>query len=292
VISLKDLSRDIDHLDPIPVSLPRLAQVVADPNSNMQEIVKIIEFDPVLTANVLRLANSAYYFRGETIHSIRDAVPRLGAGRILQEAVGTHLKGKLEQACPGYDLVEFELWRHSVAAALAANFLPRFAKTAIHPVAFTASLLHDIGKFVLTRYLTEEIKSQMKQTAWEQKIPFVEAERVVLGFDHAQVGGVIARRWRFPETLAEAIARHHQPRRKTGEHTALVAVHLGNAVAKMIGVGMGSEEMNMQADTESARFLGLTPATLEALCAAVAYELPAVIAQYEDEEYGVQHSDR
>ncbi|MBU0508581.1 HDOD domain-containing protein [bacterium] len=295
MISLAELSREIDHLDPIPVSQPRLAQVVADPTADLQQIVTIIEYDPALTSNTLRMANSAYFSPGTRVHSVKEAVQRLGAGRILQHAVGHGIRGRLIAACPGYDLVEHELWRHSVAAALAAEQLSLYAKTRIHPVAFTAALLHDIGKFLLSRHLTDDLKAEITELEQNGRLPYVEAERTILGFDHAQVGGVIARRWNFPDVLVEAIAHHHHPHHPhlgDGDHTALDAVHIGNTVAKIIGIGIGSEEMNMLADSRAARGLGLTPTTLEALCAAVAIELPAVVALFEEEEHGVQHSDR
>ncbi|MFZ5432751.1 MAG: HDOD domain-containing protein [Calditrichota bacterium] len=290
MISLAELSQEIDHLDPIPVSQPRLAEAVADPNVDLQQIVSIIEYDPAMTANALRMANSAYFSPGVPVHSIREAVQRLGAGRILQHAVGHGVQARLAAACPGYDLEEHELWRHSVAAALAAEMLPRYAKTSVHPVAFTAALLHDIGKFVLSRHLTPDLRDEIRDVEQQHKLSYVEAERTILGFDHAQVGGVIARRWKFPEVLVEAIAHHHHPHHPhagDGDHTALDAVHIGNAVAKIIGIGMGSEAMNMLADSQSARGIGLTPATLESLCAAVAQDLPSVIALFEEEEHGV-----
>lgn len=292
MITLTDLSGEIDRMQPMPVSYPQLAQAAADPHADLQRIVGLIEYDPALTATALKLANSAYYARGDAVVSVRQAVQRLGAGRILQMTVGHHLRNRMAAACPGYDLDEKELWRHSVAAAVAADLLPRYAKVALPAVAFTAALLHDIGKFILSRHLTAEVKADIRQAAALHRLPYVQAERSVLGFDHAQVGGVIARRWKFPDTLAEAISYHHRPREAGVDNRALDAVHIGNAVAKILGIGMGTEEMNMVADGDSARTLGLTPATLEALCAATAEELPAVIALYEDEEYGVQHTDR
>jgi putative nucleotidyltransferase with HDIG domain len=292
MISLADLSREIDHLDPIPVSQPLLAKALADPYTDLQRIVTIIEYDPALTANALKLANSAYYSRGNEVHSVREAVSLLGAGRILQHSVGRHLRGRLAQSCPGYDLVEKELWHHSVAAALAADTLPRYAKVAIHPVAFTAALLHDIGKLILSRHLESELRDEIMRIAATQKLTYVQAERALLGFDHAQVGGVIARRWNFPAALSDAIAHHHQPKHEGDDRTAHFAVHIGNAVAKILGIGMGSEEMNMVADGAAARELGLTPTTLEGLCASVAYELPAVVTIFEEEDHGVQYSYR
>lgn len=286
MISLAELSKEIDHLDPTPSSEPLLAHALADPHTDMHELVKIIEYDPALTANALKMANSAFYSPGVPVNTVREAVMRLGAGRILQQSVGRRLRGKLTQACPGYSLEEDELWRHSVAAAVAADLLPRYAKTSVHPVAFTAALLHDIGKLVLSRHLAGELKEDIVEVTRQRRISYVEAERAVLGFDHAQVGGVIARRWKFPDALATAIAYHHRPR-ENGENSALDAVHVANAVAKIIGVGMGSEEMNMLVDCNAARAIGLTPASLESLCAAAAHDLPAVIALYEDEAHGL-----
>jgi putative nucleotidyltransferase with HDIG domain len=283
MISLSELSQEIENLDPVPVSQPRLAQALADPYADLGHIVTVIEYDPALTANALRLVNSAYYSPGAPVQTVREAVMRLGAGRILQHTVGTHLKPRMNKPCPGYNLEEYELWRHSVAAAVAADLLPRFAKVPIHPVAFTAALLHDIGKLVLSRHLTQEIKEEIHDAVTVNHLTYVQAEHAVLGFDHAQVGGVIARKWKFPDTLVEAIAQHHQLRKPEGEQSAHDAVHVGNAVAKILGIGMGTEEMNMLADTNSARALGLTPATLESLCAAAALELPAVIALFEDD---------
>jgi putative nucleotidyltransferase with HDIG domain len=292
MISLSDLSREIDRLAPVPVSQPMLAKALADPYADLQRIVTVIEYDPALTANALKLANSAYYARGEEVHSVREAVAFLGAGRILEHSVGRQLRGRLLQSCPGYDLEEEELWRHSVAAALAADLLPRYAKVPIHPVAFTAALLHDIGKLILSRHLDGELKEEIARVVEEEKLPYVRAEWAVLGFDHAQVGGVIARRWNFPPALADTIAHHHEPRHEGAASSAHWAVHVGNAVAKIMGVGMGSEEMNMLADGGAARALGLTPTTLEDLCATVAYELPSVVGLFEEENHGVQHSYR
>lgn len=292
MISLSQLSQEITQLAPIPVSLPRLAQVVADENADLTEIVSIIEFDPALTANALKMANSAFYSPGIPIHTVREAVMRLGAGRILQQSVGAEVKGRLEQSCPAYGLEERELWRHSVAAACAAEHVMKHARVRVHPVAFTASLLHDIGKLLISRHLDEGEREMIYTASKKEHVSYVEAERLVLGFDHAQVGGVIARRWNFPDMLVEAIARHHAPPHENRENTALHAVHIGNAVAKMIGVGLGIEQMNMAADAVSAEILGLTESAIESICAGAYMDLPQIMNLFEEDSHVVQHSDR
>jgi len=257
-------------------------QVVTNPLSNMEEIVKTIEYDPVLTSSVLKLANSAFYAPPAPISTVHDSVMRLGGGRILQFIVGQFSQGSLAQPCSGYDLPERELWRHSIAAAVAVDVLPRLTTVQIPPASFTGALLHDVGKLILSRYLTHDVKHEILELAAAETLTYVEAERKVLGFDHAQVGGVMAKRWGFPEILVQCIQAHHDPRTNGDHSLALDAVHVGNAVAKTVGVGLGTEGLNLKAVSAAADALKLTPTKLEALCAATADQLESIVSLYEE----------
>ncbi|NTV53825.1 MAG: HDOD domain-containing protein, partial [Candidatus Firestonebacteria bacterium] len=143
-----------------------------------------------------------------------------------------------------------------------------------HPVsgaAFTAALVHDIGKLVLGRHLSPEVLHEIRRLIEEDKLTYIDAEFKVLGTDHAKVGGAVARHWQFPETLVRAIELHHNP--DANPDPVLDAVHLSNLTAKLIGAGLGSEQLNMLASSEAARRLGLSSAGLESLCAHVQAEL-------------------
>ncbi|MBI5060040.1 HDOD domain-containing protein [candidate division KSB1 bacterium] len=282
MITLATVAADLDQLQPFPAAGHKLVQAVVNPRSSLDEIVRAIEYDPVLTTAVLKLANSAYYAPPAPIETVQDAVMRLGGGRILQFVVGQFTHGSLDVPCAGYDLAEHELWRHSVAAAAAVDYLPRLTTIQIPPASFTGALLHDIGKLVLSRYLTTEIKTQILDVADTEQLTYIEAERKTLGFDHAQIGGVMAKRWGFPDILVECIQRHHDPRADREHSVALDAVHIGNAVAKTLGVGLGSEGLNMKAVAASAEALKLTPVKFEALCAAAADQLESIVSLYEE----------
>lgn len=284
---LERISQEIEYLEPISPTLPRLAQLIDDPDSGLNEIVAVIEYDPMMTANCLKLANSAYYATGYEVDTVRGAVQKLGTGRILEYSVGREIGGRLKKACPEYGLRECELWEHSVAAATAASLLPQFAKKPVHQAAFTASLLHDLGKIVMSRYLDEELLNDIQNWIKSRKGTYVEAETAVLGCNHAQIGGLIARRWKFPAILAESIAYHHDPRGKGPSSIVLDAVHVCNTVAKTIGIGIGTEEMNMAASAEAAGSLGLSPGSIEALCAATKIELPRVLSIFEEDKHVV-----
>lgn len=262
---------EIEKLAPMPASVARLAAIVGDSHSSLNDVAEVVGYDQAMTANLLRLANSAWSGAPRQIENIRDAVLRIGAGRTLELVVGQKVARSMNASCEGYALGEHELWCHSVAAAMAAERLGKYAEVAIPGSAFTAALLHDIGKLILNRHIGDGTAQEIRRLIVEEKILYLEAERRVLGIDHAEVGGAVARHWKFPEILVSAIEHHHDPDVEPG--VILDAVHIANAVAKLIGVGLGTEEMYMKASADAAKRLKLTTTGLESLCAAVQEDL-------------------
>lgn len=262
---------EIKKLAPMPVSTVKLCTMISDPNTSIAQIARVVELDPALTANTLRMANSAWSSPRMPIVTVREAVVRLGTARILGLAVAKQVEGKMSKQIPGYQLGEHELWRHSVAAALTVFNLNKYVKKHIPSVAFTAALLHDIGKLLLARYLKPESIQKIQDKITNEKVTYLDAEREVIGTDHAEVGGVIAEYWQFPEELVTAIRCHHQI--LENPDIILDAVSIGNIVAKLVGVGLGSEQMNMKVDSELYIRLGLKINDLESLCARVKSEL-------------------
>lgn len=262
---------EIDELAPMPGSLARLAAIVGDENADVAAIAKVIELDPALAADVLRLVNSAWSASAQPITSVRNAVVRLGGGRILELTIGRWVASRMGAPCGGYGLSEQELWRHAVAAALAAERLGAHAGRRIPGAAYTAALLHDIGKIVLNRHLGPEALGRMKALLQRNGATYLQCEREVLGTDHAEIGAAVGRHWELPEPLVHAIGNHHNPDGEGGP--LLDAVHVANATAKLVGVGLGDEQMNMAASAAACERLGLSPGGLEALCADVAGDL-------------------
>lgn len=269
---------NIEELAPMPASVGKIANLINDPDTNIQEIADTIKFDEALTANVIKHANSAFHGASSKISSVKDAVLRLGTGNLLKLAVGQQTASQMKESCPGYDFGEHEMWRHSVAAALAAEHIGDYVSIKVPGVAFTASLIHDIGKLLLGRHLSEEVRKSIRYFIEEKGITWYEAEQKVLGTNHAEVGGAIARHWKFPEELVSAIELHHTP--DHSPNTVLDVVHLTNAVSKLIGEGIGAEQMNLFISVEAAERLGLTSSGLEALCSVVRAGLARAEKQY------------
>jgi putative nucleotidyltransferase with HDIG domain len=282
MISIAAISLEIERLEPVSAVIPRLASVIADNDSGVEDICRVIEYDPALTANCIKLANSAFFASPAPVNTVREAIQKIGAGRILQDVVGREVGPRFIRPMPAYEMEELELWQHSVATATAAALLPRFSKVAIPPMALTAALLHDMGKLIIARHMDNDTRDEIRRAVFDHGLTYVAAERQILGFDHAQVGGLVARRWRFPDELASCIAWHHHPRHDRIANTSFDAVHIANAVAKTIGTGLGIEGMNMKIDVNAAESLGLTAESLEALCAYTMLELPRTLELFED----------
>jgi putative nucleotidyltransferase with HDIG domain len=261
----------IDKLAPMPASVVQLAVLMHDQDVSIAEVARVIEFDEALTANILKIANSVWSRARAEIRTVKEAVMRLGTAQILKISVGRQIAGPMNQTCPGYELAEHELWQHSVASALAAEHMESITSTAVPKFAFTAALMHDIGKLLLGRELGHESLLEIRKLEETEGLTYLEAERKVMGVDHAEVGGEIAKYWNFPEPLVLAIQHHHDPDVK--DDPILDVVHLANAAAKLVGTGLGTEEMNMHVSMEAPRRLGLSEMDYETLCANVRVDL-------------------
>jgi putative nucleotidyltransferase with HDIG domain len=255
----------VKHLDPLPVTARRLSSMLGDENVNIREIAEIVEYDVAVAANIVRVANSAAYAGRYPVERVRDAVVRLGTANLLTIVLGDYLR-VFKVAAPLYDLTEDDLYLHSAAAALMIKAIVGETGRQLPPSASIAALLHDVGKLIMVRYLKADV-SALQTVCREKKINFVDAEREVLGCDHAEVGAAVARNWGFPTEITQAIEKHHRVT-PGGGGIVLDAVMLANYAAKSIGIGLGAEAFNISMDFEGSRQrLGLTIDTFERACA-------------------------
>ncbi len=223
---------EIQKLSPMPNSVAKLLHLIANPEVNIREICRVIEFDEALTSNVLRWANSAWSGVQEHIKTIRESVVRLGTAQLLKLAVGYRLAETMKTQSMPYPGVEKKLWQHSVTTALVTEQLQLFTNKEIPPITFTAALIHDIGKLLLFRHLRPEVIKELWQFI-EAGENAVEAEWGVLGTNHAIVGGEIAWYWKFPDELIAAIEMHHDP--NPCQDLLIQAVQMANVVANVEG---------------------------------------------------------
>lgn len=268
MISESRIAAQLVRLPTLPVSYYRIVRLANDPRSSAADFEKAMTPDPPLTANVLRLANSAFFGVPRTIASIRHAVTMLGTMRVVQAALGAAMRKVVPSVLPGYGMRADEFWRHSVAVAVLTSRIAE--KRDLHDpgTAFTAGLLHDIGKLVTGVFLAEEMTGIMAKMQQEGK-PMVTAEQIVLGVDHARVGVLVAEKWQLPPVICQAVRYHHEPSEATSERALVDLVHVTNCLAHGLGQGTDVGELHRRIDETAMDRLKLTSRSLEEVAAQV-----------------------
>lgn len=245
----------------MPVAAEKLLSLLNDPERSLSQVEAVLRLDPGLTANVLKMTNSAYFGLPSKIGSVRQAVVLLGSQNLVQLVLASCVHSVMEKPVAGYDLSPGELWRHAIAVSVAAEALVEELKIPAADVVFTAALLHDIGKLVLGGFVKDELEKIEGQATG--KISFVAAEQCVLGTNHAEVGALILKNWSFPPEIVEAVQWHHTPA-AVGEPGNLTdIVHVADVLSLMIGIGVGREGLQYQPSLAATKRLGLTQFQLE-----------------------------
>jgi putative nucleotidyltransferase with HDIG domain len=265
-VSLSLLVKAVEELPVLPVVVQKVIQLTEDPKSTAKDINNVLSQDQTLTAKVLRLANSAFYGFPRRIATVTEATIILGFQTIKSIVMAATVSEMLQKPLQGYALEQGELWKHSQTSAIAARMLAREIKFSRLEVAYTASLLHDIGKLVLNTYLREGYQEILEKVE-NERLTFTQAEEAVLGFNHAQVGAKICEKWNLPPELVEAIALHHEPERATITPKLVAITHIADFVSVSIGMGVGIDGFLYAVSPEAVALLGVSEAQIDRLLA-------------------------
>jgi putative nucleotidyltransferase with HDIG domain len=269
--NLSRIMRQVKSFPGMPTTAAKLLPLLRDPDSSIVRIEDLIKYDPGLTANLLKLTNSAYFGLPSRISSVRQAILLLGRKRLLQLVTTMCMSGLMKKSVPGYDLPQGGLWRHSVAVAVAADRLVQSLKISQADEVFTAALLHDIGKMVLGDFEQEDLKSIREMIA--KGISFEVAEYMVLGTNHADVGARILKSWSMPEELVHAVAWHHDPDQCKENCRLSDLVHVANITVHSIGSGRTANDSSPEASSKVLARLGLDPSGIVALAEQTVQEM-------------------
>jgi putative nucleotidyltransferase with HDIG domain len=234
--NIVELVKGVGDLVTLPDVFIRINQLVEDPDSTLDDITKVVSQDPSFTVRLLRVANSPFYGFPSTVETVSRAVTLIGTSQIRNLALSTSVS-RTFAGLPN-ELVSMDnFWYHSLYCALAARILAHRVHKSDPEAVFTAGLLHDIGELVIFNRLPEQAKEALLLVLDSgDELPIYQAERQTMGFDHAQVGGELARQWHLPPLLEDCIAFHHdiQQAQHCPRETAIV--HIANVLALMAEV--------------------------------------------------------
>ncbi|MGI6101874.1 MAG: HDOD domain-containing protein [Bacillota bacterium] len=255
---MNDIFRRVGDLPPLPAVAAKVLEILKDPDADLTALVSIIEKDQALTAKVLRVSNSAYYGLVRRISTVKDAVVTLGFNNMRNQVLALSAYSLMQGPASGYALEAGSLWDHSLCTGLCAEHLAdTLGYKSIKDEVFIGGLLHDIGKTILSYYVSARFSNILERVD-QLGQTFVEAERAELGFDHAEVGARVALRWNLPESLVSMIGDHHKPDLKSVNAARVCLVHVADAIASMLGVGIGVDALEKRLREEAAQLIGLT----------------------------------
>ena len=227
--SFKKSLRQVKNLPTLPGIVVKLTNMAADPDTTSEQMGKVVGRDHILAAKLLRLVNSAFYGFPQKISSISSAIILLGFNVIKSLLISASIFELMESH-------DVELWEHSMGCALACNVIAKRLGIKDPEEISTTGLIHDIGKVAIKIELLMLLR-QILALVTAKRIPMREAERQVLGLDHAEAGGWLAKNWHLPSKLIEPISCHHDPRKAKKEQFAASIVHFGDILIRGLGFG-------------------------------------------------------
>ena len=241
----------VEGMPAFPASVQKVLAMSNDINCPPRDLVDVIEKDPVMTMRVLKVINSAYYSLPNRITSVSQSVVYLGINTIKNLALAIAAIGALPSRSPkNLNIQEYLV--HSLCTASLARQLSTLSDVRVNAGdAYIAGLLHDFGKVVLAQFMPEEYQ-QIMALSKTQDIPLDEAERQVLGIDHALVGAMLTRRWQFSYELSQCIANHHDPAAEADP--LLDCLRVANQLTRRANIGNARNPFREGAPLFSSRF--------------------------------------
>jgi putative nucleotidyltransferase with HDIG domain len=232
-----------EHTRPIPQVALKVLYLIEEGDSNAADIAAEIQKDQVLCARTLQLCNSPLFHPKQPIESLNHALAYLGEDRLLRFVISAAVSTLFDSAARGYSLCMGGLFHHAVGTAITAERIARFTGAAPSATAYTAGLLHDIGKVVLDQYIVSAYPLFYRRLNQDQE-NFTRIEMEVLGTDHTRVGDALAGLWCFPDSLREAICHHHEPENALGHPELVHMVHLSDLIMSRFQTGLELERLD------------------------------------------------
>jgi len=238
-VSRPNVAESIAHiktLPTLPAVLSHILATTADPDSSALELSRHVAADQSLTATLLKLVNSAYYGCYRQVDSITTAIVMLGFDEVRNLTLAMTAFRRFPQGHPDFDRTQ--LWRHSIAAAMAAEGLSKAARAPAGGC-FVSGLLHDIGKVILD-VIHPRLFRDAAHKAHDEGRLIRETETEILGLNHAEAGGILAERWELPPSIVDAVRYHHDPELSETDPTLTALVALADYLTYQARLGESS----------------------------------------------------
>jgi putative nucleotidyltransferase with HDIG domain len=260
--TLDDIKKTIETIKPIPQTALKIFRMVQDDRSGIKDITRELSQDQVLSGQTLKLCNSAMFSGTVKIETLTDAVLLLGEDLLIKSVITAAVNAYYNQTgTSGYSLCRGGLFFHAVGVAVTAEAIAEKTKRVPGKKAYTAGLLHDIGKVILDQYISDRAPLLFRDLSIETE-SFLSAEKKLLGITHCEVGAFLAKKWQFSSALSQVIRHHHQPEKAEEDKDLVYIVYLADLLMEKFNTGHDLEKMQSQSMEHVLGHLGLTQADI------------------------------
>lgn len=260
---LDQLIAKVRDVPALPTTVLRVMQMIEDPLCSTGDLARVIMADPAMSAKILRLANSAYYGFRQKISNIPQGVTLLGFATLKNALLSAAVFDLFRLAATtGFDMNA--LWKHSVGTASAAKIVAKRVRFPNSEKAFSAGLLHDIGKIMIARYLPTSLAT-IVEAVNEEQIAMYDAETRTIGLAHPAFGAWVMSRWNLPSPLIEAVEFHHHPTKAPHSFDLAAIVYLANILTHRAAIGSGGDTLMREMDPAILDYFGLNETAMKEL---------------------------
>jgi HD-like signal output (HDOD) protein len=245
------LAERVAEISSLPDTAMKIVETVQNPRSGAQDLMRVLQADPSLTARVLRTINSAAYGLSERVTDLQKAISFLGFNQIRNLALTASISGVFRDGNNVGCYNRRTLWKHMVAVAIGTRMIARRVELSNPEEGFLCGLLHDIGIILIDQYAHPQFRQVIRRLERSREgTTLVAVERDLLGFDHALLGELVARCWRFPDTICSAIQLHHSANVSKAPDPKLVqCVQAANVICSLKSLtSVGKRALECSAD--------------------------------------------
>ncbi len=277
MINIDQIKQNIATLPPFQETILKARDMLADPHVSAKELTEILQYDVSITANILKVCNSAYYAPKVPITNLQQAIVYLGHRELREILIIGGMIKYFEEHQPGFESMNGELLRHSVATAIIAKELGEYLGKE-DEILFVAGLLYDVGKIILGEYVKEKY-DEIIDKVMNEGLQFYEAEREILGTTHGEVGKMVLEEWNFPPEIISAASAHQIDDISAYEDVDLI-VALADRMTSLMGAGTLNDGMYYEGFTKLCTYFGLHLRDVEQILATAVKEIATVVETF------------
>ncbi len=267
--SIDDILHTIDELKPIPQTALKIFRMFQSAHTHITDITDELSKDQVLSGQTLKLCNSALFTGMVKIETLKDAVLLLGEEMLIKSVITAAVDTYYNQSgTSGYSLCRGGLFFHAVGVASTAAKLAEKSGKANPKLAYTAGLLHDIGKVILDQYVADSSPLFFRKLS-QGKENFINTEKKLLGITHSEAGTLLAKKWKFSDSLCEVIQLHHTPEKAKKNKDIAYIIYLSDLLIEKFNAGFDLEKMQTESLRKALHHLGFSIKDLPELVDAI-----------------------